>query len=294
MTGGTGFLGSALVKQARASGHETLSLDAEERADIVCDVGDPAALGAAVEATQPRAIVHLAAHLTTAADDDPLDAARVNALGTAALFVAAERAGVERVVYASSNAAVGPCRQGSGDATPLDPRSIYGVTKAFGEQLARAMSTRPGAPRYLALRFGWVYGPGRRRGWRDVQQVIEQVIAGERHVRYPDLDAAIDWTWVDDAAAALVQSVERRLPTFAALNVVGDRRLVRDAFAHLQRRYPDLVSEPMTAETPPSGWGLVNDRIFSLLGAVPTTRLEQGLDRMIAAAATVQRNVESP
>ncbi|HSC99371.1 MAG TPA: NAD(P)-dependent oxidoreductase [Casimicrobiaceae bacterium] len=294
MTGGTGFLGSALVKQARASGHQTLSLDADPRADIVCDVGDPVALAAAVAATKPRAIVHLAANLTTAADDDPLDAVRVNALGTAALFVAAERAGVERIVYASSNAAVGPCPQGSGDATPLDPRSIYGVTKAFGEQLARAMSTRPGAPRYLALRFGWVYGPGRRRGWRDLQQVIEQVIAGERHVRYPDLDDAIDWTWVDDAAAALAQSVERRLPTFAALNVVGDRRFVRDAFAHLQCRYPDLVAEPVAAETPPSGWGLVNDGILSLLGSVPKTRLEQGLDRMIAAAAMVQRNVESP
>jgi len=294
VTGGTGFLGSALVKQARASGHETLSLDAHERADIVCDVGDPVALGVAVAATQPRAIVHLAAHLTTAADDDPLDAVRVNALGTAALFLAAERAGVERVVYASSNAAVGPCAQGSGDATPLEPRSIYGVTKAFGEQLARAMSTRHGAPRYLALRFGWVYGPGRKRGWRDVQHVIEQVIAGERHVRYPDFDAAIDWTWVDDAAAVLLRSLDRRLPTFGALNMVGDRRFVRDAFAHLQRRYPDLVAEPVAAETPPSGWGLVNDGIVSLLGAVPRTRLEQGLDRMIAAEATVQRNVESP
>jgi len=142
-----GFLGSKLVSKARAAGHRTLALDADDRADIVCDVGDAAAVGAAIAAASPRAVVHLAARLTTAACEDPLDAVRVNALGTTAVFVAAERAGVERVIYASSNAAVGPCPPGTKDATPLDPRSIYGVTKAFGEHLARAMSTRTPCPR---------------------------------------------------------------------------------------------------------------------------------------------------
>jgi len=202
-----GFLGSRLVSKARAAGHETLALDADDRADLVCDVGDAAAAGAAIAAAAPRAVVHLAARLTTAACEDPLDAVRVNALGTAAVFVAAERAGVERVIYASSNAAVGPCPPGTQDTTPLDPRSIYGVTKAFGEHLARAMSTRTPCPRYLALRFGWVYGPGRERGWRDVQSVIERVIAGERHVRYPDYPDPIDWTWQDDAADTLLRSL---------------------------------------------------------------------------------------
>ena len=111
-------------------------------------------------------------------------------------------------------------------------------------------------------------------------------------MRYPDLNAAIDWTWVDDAADALLRALERPLPTFAAMNAVGNRRSVRDAFAHLQQRYPDLVAQAVPAETPPSGWGLVNDGIGALLGPLETTRLEQGLDRMIAAAATLKRNVE--
>ena len=246
-----GFLGSRLVSKARAAGHETLALDADDRADLVCDVGDAAAVGAA------------------------------------------ERAGVERVIYASSNAAVGPCPPGTKDATPLDPRSIYGVTKAFGEHLARAMSRRTPSPRYLALRFGWVYGPGRERGWRDVQSVIERVIAGERHVRYPDYPDPIDWTWHDDAADTLLRSLERPLGSFAAINALGDKRLVRDAFAHLSHRFPDLCAEAIAAETPPSGWGLVNDGIDALLGPIRCTRLEEGLDRMMDAAAARMNIMES-
>ena len=283
VTGGAGFLGAAFVARARHEGLEVLALDADPSADIVCDIGDSIAVEAAIAAVQPRAVVHLAARLTDASHADPVAAVRVNALGTAALFMAAERACAERVVFASSNAAVGPCAEGTGDAISLAPQSLYGVTKAFSEQLARAMSGRAGAPRYLALRFGWIYGPGRKRGWRELQDVVERVIAGERHVRYPDFATAIDWTWIDDAVEILLRAIERPLPQFAAQNAVGDRRPVRDAIEHLRRRYPDLAAEGVPSETPASGWGLVNDGIVDLLGPLPRTPLEAGIDRMIAA-----------
>lgn len=284
VTGGRGFLGAALVARARADGHDALTLDADPTADIVCDLGDVGAVDAAIAAAQPMAVVHLAARLTDSGDEDPVTAVRVNALGTAAVFAAAEHARVVRVIYASSTAAVGPCSAGSGDATPLAPRSVYGATKAFGEHLAQAMSMRSGAPSYLALRFGWVYGPGRRRGWRDVQQLIERIIAGERQIRFPDFPQPIDWTWIDDAAELLLRAVARPLPAFTAVNAVGDIRTVREAIVHLQHRFPDLVAEPLSAETPPSGWGLVNDGVNALLGTIGHTPLEQGLDRMISAA----------
>jgi nucleoside-diphosphate-sugar epimerase len=297
VTGGIGFLGAAFIARARGEGHDALALDADPTADIVCDIGDAVAVGHAIEAARPTAVVHLAAQLTDAANDDPVGTVRINALGTAAVFDAAERAGVSRVVYASSNAAVGPCSAGSGDATPLAPRGIYGATKAFGEHLAQAMSARSGAPSYLALRFGWVYGPGRRRGWRDVQSLIERVIAGERRIRFPDFAEPIDWTWIDDATDLLMRALTRPLPRFLAVNAVGDTRTVRDAMAHLQRRFPDLAVEAAPAETPPSGWGLVNDRVDALLGTLQRTRLEEGLDRMISAAGVTSRgsrSLESP
>ena len=89
-------------------------------------------------------------------------------------------------------------------------------------------------------------------------------------------------TWIDDAATVLQRTVERPLPRCTVVNVVGDKRPVRDAMAHLATRFPDLVATPVPTRTPPAAWGLVNDGIEALLGYKPATTLEQGIDRMLA------------
>ena len=282
VTGGCGFLGAAFAARAREAGHEVTTADVLPGADIALDASDPAAVSALVIAQQPKVIVHLAAGLTDAGERDPVATVRLNALGTAAIFTAAEAAGTKRVIYATSISAVGPTTGRVGDDARLNPGNVYGATKAFCEHLAHAMSARPNAPSYLGLRFGYVYGPGRVRGWRDVQALIERARAGERHLGYPDFPDPLDWTWIDDAAEVLVRACVRPLPRNAVANVVGDKRHVRDAIAHLQRRFPGLTAEGVPAVTPPAAWGLVNDGLEALLGTVPTTTLEQGIDRMLA------------
>ena len=176
---------------------------------------------------------------------------------------------------------MGPITGRVGDDTRLEPGNVYGATKAFCEHSARD-DARPNAPAYLGLRFGYVYGPGRVRGWVEVQSLIEQAAQGERRIVFPDFPDAMDWTWIDDAAEVLLHAMERPLPPCAVLNVVGDKRPVRDAMAHLARRFPDLEAHARPARTPPAAWSLVNDGIGAMLGVVPTTTLEQGIDRMLA------------
>ncbi len=228
-------------------------------------------------------IVHLAALLTDTSAADPVAATRINALGTAAVFAAATRARASRVIYASSIAAVGACADGSGDDVALAPSSVYGATKAFGEHLARALAEASDGPSYVVLRFGWVYGPGRERGWRVAQDVVESFQRGDAKVHYPDFPDPMDWTYVEDAAEVLLRAVERPLPRFSSFNVVGDKRTMRDAVAHLRRRFPMIEAEAVPARTPPSAWGLRNDGIAAALGFVPRTRLEDGIDAMLAA-----------
>lgn len=285
ITGGAGFLGAAFAAQARTAGHDIVTADLLPAADRALDASDPDAIAALVADVAPRAIVHLAAGLTDAGERDPVATVRLNALGTAAVFAAAEAHAVERVIYATSISAVGPTPGPVGDDARLNPGNVYGATKAFCEHLAAAMSARPGAPAYLGLRFGYVYGPGRVRGWRDVQAIIERVAAGERNLEYPDYPDAIDWTWIDDAALVLVRAIERPLPRNAVANVVGDKRTIRDAVAHLKRRCPGLDARGRPATTPPAAWGLINDRLEALLGSVPSTTLEQGIDRMLRSRA---------
>jgi len=282
VTGGCGFLGAAFARRARAAGHVVITADVLADADRALDATDTNAIAALVGDVRPDVIVHLAAGLTDAGERDPIATTRLNALGTAAVFTAAESNGVGRVVYPTSISAVGPTTGKVGDDARLTPGNVYGATKAFCEHLAHAMSTRPGAPSYLGLRFGYVYGPGRVRGWVEVQSLIERVAAGERSITFPDYPDAMDWTWIDDAAEVLLRASERPLPRCAVINVVGDKRHVRDAMAHLRRRFPDLVATPVAARTPPAAWGLVNDGIGALLGMTPATTLEQGIDRMLA------------
>jgi len=281
VTGGCGFLGSAFVDRARADGHEAFTLDRSVDADIVADIGDPAAVADAVARLRPDAAVHLAAALTDAAAADAVAATRINALGTAALFSACVAERVGRVIYASSNAAVGPCPEGSGDETKLAPRSIYGATKAFGEHLAQAMS-QAGTTSFLALRFGWIYGPGRVRGWRVAQDLVERFARGESPIAYPDFPEKMDWTYVVDAAEVLVRSLLCPLPPFAAHNVAGDRRSIGEAVAYLRRRFPDTQVVPKPVIAPASGWKLVNDGLEARIGYLPATTLEEGLNRLLA------------
>ena len=259
----------------------TIDLDGD--ADILCDVTDAPAMVDAVAKARPEVIVHLAALLTDAAADDPAAAVRINVGGTAAVFAAGRQSAVSRIVYASSVAAVGPCADDSGDDVALRPRTVYGATKAAGEHLCRALSALDGYPACVALRFGWVYGPGRKRGWRVAQEVVECFARGDRHVVVPDFPGPIDWTYVDDAAEVLLRAVTSPLPRYASFNVVGDRRTMRDAVAHLQLRHPGVQVEPQAVALPASGWTLRNDGLEAALGFAPATRLEDGIDAMLAA-----------
>lgn len=285
VTGGAGFLGHAFALRARGAGHEVTTVDLGVDADIRCDVADEAALGAAMAKARPEVVVHLAALLTDAAAEDPAAAVRVNVGGTASVFQASRAAAVRRIVYASSVAAVGPCAEGSGDAVALRPQTVYGATKAAGEHLARSLCALPGYPACVALRFGWVYGPGRKRGWRVAQEAIERFARGDGRVSYPDFSDPIDWTYVDDAAEVLLRALTASLPRYAAFNVVGDRRTMRDAVAYVQRLYPEVQADPQAATAPPSGWGLKNDGLEAALGFVPAICLEDGVDAMLAALA---------
>lgn len=126
--------------------------DADPLPMIVGDITDPAVLDYAC--TGVEAVVHLAGIAGEAPWEDIRSA---NVDGTYQVFEAARRAGVERIVYASSNHAAGfTPRPESGELpsdTPLRPDTLYGVSKAFGEALGRYYFDRYGL-RVACLRIG--------------------------------------------------------------------------------------------------------------------------------------------
>jgi uronate dehydrogenase len=115
------------------------------------DLADAAAVERAAHGVD--AIVHMGAVTSMLSSWEALLPA--NILGTYHVFEAARRAGVPRVVYASSHHAVGYYRAGEAIAerVPLRPDSLYGVTKCFGEAMGRLYAERVGL-QVVCLRIG--------------------------------------------------------------------------------------------------------------------------------------------
>ncbi|MFE2537153.1 NAD-dependent epimerase/dehydratase family protein [Streptomyces sp. NPDC059371] len=142
LTGAAGGLGTLMRGLLPEYGYELRLLDMlpveGEPEAITADLADRAALREAVRGVD--AIVHLAGISLEASFDKILKA---NIEGTYNLYEAAREEGVRRVVFASSNHAVGftPRPVGDGPLIPVDtprrPDTFYGLSKSFGEDLAQ-------------------------------------------------------------------------------------------------------------------------------------------------------------
>lgn len=153
LTGASGTIGTALRERLPELGWALRGIDRSPADGVtVADVTSPADLDGVVPGAE--AIVHLAGQPTEA----PWPVIRnANIEGTYQVFEAARRHGVARVVYASSNHAVGftpvPASGELPDDLPPRPDTLYGVSKVFGEALARYYTDRYGL-RVACLRIG--------------------------------------------------------------------------------------------------------------------------------------------
>lgn len=209
LTGAAGTIGSALHDRLPASGWALRCFDRDATPDgVVGDVTSASDLDAALAGVD--AIVHLAGQPTEA----PWPVIReANIEGTFQLFEAARRAGVRRIVYASSNHAVGFTPVGTEQPADLPPRpdTLYGVGKVFGEALGRYYVERYGM-QVACLRIGTFEDrPSHQRSlatWLSPDDCARLVDAC---LRAPELSYAVVWgisnntrrMWSLDAGRAL-------------------------------------------------------------------------------------------
>ena len=169
VTGGAGFIGSHLVRALPVRGTRVRVLDdlsSGRRANLegqdcelqVGSVTDDDALARAVAGVD--VVYHLAAVASPPRSlDEPAWTSEVNAGGTARVLEVAERAGVRRVVLASSCALYGhPETLPLTEDHPMRPGSPYAASKLEAEQLALACADA-GAVEVVVLRYFNVYGP---------------------------------------------------------------------------------------------------------------------------------------
>jgi farnesol dehydrogenase len=207
VTGGTGYLGRAVVEALVAAGHHVVLFARSASASplpvraVNGDVRDLAALTDA--AASCDAIIHSAA-LVAVWRRRPRDFDDVNVGGLGRVIEAARRRGISRVLYTSSFLALPP---GGLDQSPA--WNDYQRTKAAADRLADAAVGR-GAP-IIRLYPGVIYGPGPATDGNLVGRMVADHVNG----RLPGLvgaDRIWSFAFVEDVAAAHVAALTRGTP----------------------------------------------------------------------------------
>jgi len=213
VTGGAGFIGTAVIRALRAAGHRVTVVDRSPPRDpevscVVGDLQDPDVRCAAV-ADGTEAIVHLAAATSVVGSISAPDRVFAdNVAVTAALLELARVRGVTQFVLASTNAVVGSAADGViTERSPLQPLTPYGGTKAACEMLLSAYGGSYNiAP--CVLRFTNVYGVGMGSKDSIVARLMRAALSGATLQVYGDGDQRRDFIHVDDVAAAVGRAVQ--------------------------------------------------------------------------------------
>lgn len=275
VTGGAGFIGSALVRHLLArTAHEVVNLDLLTYAGnpdnlrgleadtlyafVRADIADPAAVTAAFARHDPDAVLHLAAesHVDRSIDG-PARFVATNIVGTQVLLdaalrhwqgLAAGRRAAFRFHHVSTDEVFGPF-EGEGAFTedsPYRPSSPYAASKAGADMLVRAWHRTYGLPVVLSNSSN-NYGP-RQHPEKLVPTVILAALEGRPIPVYGDGRQVRDWLHVEDHAEALLTILGRG--RIGETYLIGGRAevenldLVRLICARLDELLPESPHRP--------------------------------------------------
>jgi UDP-glucose 4-epimerase len=296
VTGGAGFIASHIVDAYIDRGHEVCVIDdfstgQEENVNSRAvlhraDIADPQTADL-IERIKPDVVSHHAAQMDVRHSvADPQFDARVNILGFINVLEACRKAGVKKVIFASSGGAVYgeqevfPAPEGH----PTRPASPYGVSKRTGELYLSYYHQAFGLP-HLALRYANVYGPRQStRGEAGVVAIfISQLLAGQSPVINGDGKQTRDYVFVGDVVKANLAALESdfvgavNIGTGQETDVVTICRLLREGTASAveARHGPAKIGEQRRSSLDAALAGRI-------LGWRPQTPLEEGLQQTIA------------
>lgn len=299
VTGGAGFIGSAVVRALLAADEAVTVLDnfsTGHRSNleglqgdiriIEGDILDDHGLSEALDGV--GFVIHLAAQVSVPRSmDDPLETHRTNATGTLNVFEASRKAQVRRVVYAATCAIYGddatlPKRESS----PLSPQSPYAVSKYVGEQYGRAYSRELGLE-VVSLRFFNVFGPRQdpSGGYAAVIPVFSALaLAGQTLNIHGDGEQTRDFVYVDNVAAALLAARSAEGVAGEVFNIgTGIQTSLNDLVQGLEKVLGRPVDRRHTTARPGDVRHSVADVVAARerLGYEPSVDLVTGLQRTI-------------
>ncbi len=291
VTGGAGFIGSALIRALAAEGYDVrvvddLSSGAAANLDgtgAELRVGDVRDLDLLTEAARGCDVLfHLAAGAGVVESmNDPLTNFDQNARGTLTALEAARRAGVPRLVFSSSNAPLGENAYPASEEKPVAPLSPYGASKAAGEAYCSAFYGAYGMEA-VVVRFSNAYGPRSAHKGNVIPLFIRRLRAGEDLVVFGDGSQTRDFVFCEDLAAGLIAAA--RTPGAGgqifqlASGVETTLNRLLELLSQTSGITPRVRREPPRQGEIQRNYSLI-DKARKVLGYSPQVDLEHGLRR---------------
>ncbi|WP_134738357.1 SDR family oxidoreductase [Nocardioides sp. 503] len=252
VTGGSGFLGSSVVRGLAAAGHAVTSADLRLPAEpvagvehVVLDVTDARAVEAGVAAAAPEVVVHLASIVTPGKGSSRALERAVDVDGSRNVLESCLAHGVRRLVVSSSGAAYGyhPDNGAAhgGWLTEDDPvrgneEFAYSHHKRLVEEMLATARTEHPALEQVVLRIGTILG-------ESVDNQITALFERPRLLRIRGADSPFVFVWDTDVVAVIERAVTG--PATGVFNVAGDGALTIDEIAGLLGKPTLVVPEPL-------------------------------------------------
>jgi dTDP-glucose 4,6-dehydratase len=227
VTGGLGFIGSAVVRLAIEEGHSVLNVDSQTYAANTrnvesvadnpnysfakADICDEVAMQKLIADFQPDCIIHLAAesHVDRSIDG-PGTFIKTNINGTFVLLEAARKHNI-RFLHVSTDEVYGSIETGAFTPdSPYQPNSPYSASKAGSDMLARAWFHTYGLPTMISNcsnNYGMCQFPEKL-----IPTVIQNALSGNPIPVYGDGKNVRDWLYVEDHARALLLIASKGQP----------------------------------------------------------------------------------
>jgi nucleoside-diphosphate-sugar epimerase len=303
VTGGAGFVGSATIELllqaynprkivvidnlSRGSGTNINAALRDSRVTLIeSDIRDRAAVADAMHGAD--AVIHLAALRITMCAEEPREAFEVMCAGSYNVVEAAQRAGVQKVIAASTASVYGMADRfpTTEDHHPYNNRTWYGVSKTMLEGLLRSFNETYRLP-YLALRYFNVYGPRMDIHGRYTEVLIrwmERLENGQPPLILGDGTQTMDFVYVGDVARANVLA----LASEASDEVANIGSGVETSLNDLARLLAQVMERDLVPVYGPArSVNAVSRRLASttkaqrLLGFEATVPLDDGLRRLV-------------
>ncbi|MEL7282447.1 MAG: dTDP-glucose 4,6-dehydratase [Pseudomonadota bacterium] len=315
VTGGAGFIGSAVVRLAIEKGHSVVNVDALTYAacleNLRCvehsprydfeqaDIRDRATIDSILASHEPDAIMHLAAesHVDRSIDG-PTVFVDTNVMGTATLldaarhyWIASDKPADFRFHHISTDEVFGSLGASGQftEETSYAPNSPYAASKAGSDHLVRAWSETYGLP-VLVTNCSNNYGPFQFPE-KLIPVVVLNALAGKQIPVYGRGENVRDWLFVEDHADALMTVLETgkvgRTYAIGGENEVRNIDLINMICEILDRKRPanaphaDLVTFVEDRPGHDLRYAIDPKRIRSELGWRPSVDLESGLERTV-------------